>query len=125
MLDREKILSSQDLETEEVEVPEWNGSVFIKGMTGTERDAFEQSIVDGKKTNLVNIRSKLLVKCICDENGERLFDEKDVDVLGAKSAAALDRLFEVAQGLNGMSASDVESMEKNSGSGQNDSSTSS
>lgn len=106
-LKRDDILKAQDILTEKVPVPEWGGDVCVKGMTGTERDAFESSIVssNGKKTsvNMVNIRAKLAAQTICDENGERLFtDADDVKVLGAKSATALQRVFEVAQRLSGI-----------------------
>jgi len=50
---------------------------------------------------------------ICDEEGTRLFAAKDMDELGKKSAAALDRIFTVAQRLNGLSGEDVEDLAKN------------
>lgn len=120
-LNRDDILKVKDIEIEEVEVPEWGGSVFVKGMTGTERDAFESSIVQqrGKSAsvNMINIRAKLASLTICDEEGERLFTDKDVKELGKKSAAALQRVFDVAQKLSGISSDDIdelaEEMEKN------------
>lgn len=119
ILSREDILSAHDLVTEEVEVPEWGGSVFIRTMTGAERNAFELEVVPGvadgsNKMDILNMREKLLVKVIVDEDGERMFTDKDIKALGQKSAAALDRLFEVAQRVNRLSAQDVEELEKNS-----------
>lgn len=105
-LKRDDILKVQDIKIEKISVPEWGGDVYVKGMTGTERDAFEGSIVsaNGKNTsvNMVNIRAKLAAQSICDEGGTRLFDDKDIKVLGAKSATALQRIFEVAQRLSGI-----------------------
>ena len=37
----------------------------------------------------------------------------DIEALGGKSAAVLDRLFGVAQKINGMAAADIEALEKN------------
>ena len=51
--------------------------------------------------------------CVVDDAGERLFTDKDAAELGKKSAAALDRVFAVAQRLNGLSPSDVEELTKN------------
>lgn len=125
ILSREDILTAQDLVTEGVEVPEWGGSVFIRTLTGTERNTWELEAVpnanrgDYQSMELLNLREKLLVKVIVDEEGKRLFTDKDIKALGEKSAAALDRLFEVAQRLNRLSARDVEELEKNSVIAQN------
>lgn len=117
MLTKEQILSADDLKREKVSVPEWGGHVWIRVMSGAERDGFEQGIVQGNRTNLTNIRAKLAALTVCDENGLRLFTDVDVIALGKKSAAALDRIFAAAQRLNGISGKDVEELEKNSGSG--------
>ena len=117
MLNRETILAANDLKPETVEVPEWGGSVYVRMLTGSERDAFEQSIVTGRGKNrttvMENIRARLCVLCLCDESGGRLFSDDDIDALGDKSAAALDRLFAVAQRVNGLSGEDVEDLAGN------------
>ena len=113
-LSRDDILKADDIQIEEVEVPEWGGTLFVKGMTGTERDAFETSIVEtrGKnsRVNMKNIRAKLAIHSICDEKGKTIFTAKDVEVLGNKSAAALQRVFDVASRLSGISDKDVEEL---------------
>lgn len=128
ILTREQILQAQDLRTEEVPVPEWGGSVLVRGMTGAERDAFEASIVEmhGKNSqvNMANVRAKLAARTIVDEAGERLFTEKDIEALGKKNATALQRIFEVAQRLSGIGQADIEELVKNSTGGPNGSSTS-
>ena len=105
-LKRDDILKVQDIKIEKVHVPEWGGDVYVKGMTGAERDGFEASVVNmrGKGTNvdMSNIRAKLATQTLCDENGERLFTDVDVKALGKKSASALQRVFEVAQKLSGI-----------------------
>lgn len=117
VLSRDQILQAQDLPTETVEVPEWGGEVIIRGLTGAERDQFEQSIVEtrGKNTkvNLRNIRAKLVVLCCVDEQGNRIFRDEDAEVLGRKSAVALNRVFEVAQRLSGLRPEDVEELAGN------------
>ncbi len=113
MLDRAAILAADDLPRELVEVPEWGGSVHVRTLTGTERDAFEQSVIVAGEKNLGNIRARFAVLTICDENGDRIFGERDAVDLGKKSAAALDRVFAVAQTLNGFSSSDVEDLAGN------------
>lgn len=117
VLTRSEILAQVALPSEVVEVPEWGGSVCVRGMTGTQRDGFEASVVSmkGKDTsvNLVNIRAKLCAQCVVGEDGKRLFEDGDVMALGELSAAALDRVFEVAQRLSGLSKTDVDTLVKN------------
>lgn len=135
MLSREEILGANDLPTEDVEVPEWGGTVRVRTLTGTERDDFETSIITmkkvkkGKRTvtesapNLRNIRAKLVARSIVKEDGSLMFPKpEDVFVLGEKSAAALDRVYEVSARLSKITDEDIEELEKNSSSGQNESS---
>ena len=114
LLNRNQILEVKDIKTEIVEVPEWGGSVLVKLLTGTERDQFEASVIDDKgKFKKDNVRAKLVLKCAVDEEGKPLFQAADLEAIGAKSAAALDRIFSVAQKLNRMGAQDLEELAKN------------
>lgn len=117
VLSKEQILAADDKKTEIVSVPEWGGHVAVGTMSGTERDAFEQSVVEmrGKDTvtNMTNIRAKLCARCIVDDAGKRVFADGDIAALGHKSSAALDRVFAVAQKLNGLTADEVEQLAKN------------
>lgn len=91
MLTRDQIFAAQDIPPpEKVDVPEWGGDVYIRVMTGAERNAWDLSTItitgSGKQTkvtpNLKDSRAKLLVLTLCDETGKRLFTDQDV----AKSA---------------------------------------
>ncbi len=113
-LKRDEILAVQDIQIELVSVPEWGGEVYIKGMNGLERDAFEASIVQTKgkntKVNMENVRGKLAAQTLCDEAGFRLFTDMDIKELGKKSASALQRVFAVAQRLSGIGDDDVKEL---------------
>lgn len=122
-LTRDQILQAVDIQTEEVEVPEWGGKVLVRGLTGTERDALEAGMLEIKnrgnqRVNLTNMRAKLVSMSIIDQNGKRLFKDRDIEALGAKSALALNRVFDVAQRLAAMTEEDVEELTKNSESDQ-------
>ena len=118
LLSKTAILAAQDLQTEDVEIPEWGGAVRVRSFTGRERDAFEASMVRGdgrdRRVDLTNMRARLVGLTVIDESGQRLFTDEEADLLGAKSGAALDRVFAIAQKLNGLSGSDVEELTKNS-----------
>ncbi len=113
-LSRDDILGAKDIEIEQIEVPGWGGSVFVKSMTGFERDRFEGAIVQqrGKNqgVNMVNIRAKLVAASVCDEDGKLLFSQKDITELGKKSAASLQIVFDLASRLSGITEKDVEEL---------------
>ncbi len=117
VLTKEQICSANDISRVEVEVPEWGGTVFVKTMTGAERDAYESSLISGRKLNLQDVTAKLCVCCIVDEQGNRLFNEGDIAALSNKSARALSRVYAKAQELNGLRPEDIGELVKNSGSG--------
>lgn len=115
-LDRNAILRASDIPRERVDVSEWGGDVLVRGLTGTERDAFEQRC---NETSYANVRATLLVFSLVDEGGRRLFSIEDVNALGAKSAAPLDRLFDVARRLSGIGQREVKELVGNSEPGRN------
>lgn len=115
ILSASAILAVEDAVSETVPVPEWGGDVIVRGMSGTERDAFEASIRPKGVLDLRNARAKLLVRVLVNENGTRLFGEKEAGLLGKRNAAILERLYDVAARLSGMSDTEQEEMEGNSG----------
>lgn len=123
-LKKSEILAVSDIKCEELYIPEWGSWVMVRGMSGSQRDEFEASIVEikggGSSTmHLEGIRAKLCSLTIVDEDGRRMFDDDEIDELGAKSAQALQRIFEVAQRLSGLTPDDVEHLAKNLESGGN------
>ncbi len=115
LLTRQEIISAEDFETKDIEVPEWGGTVRIKTISGTERDEFEASTVKMKngrsEQNMENFRARFLSLCIIDEDGKRLFPNKtDIQYLGRKSVKALQRVFNAAQELNSMTDEDVDGL---------------
>ena len=113
LLTREAILKASDLKTQDVNVPEWGGSVRVSCMTGAARDAWEQSLVKGGKATLENVRANLVAATVVGEDGKPLFTSADVAELGSKSAAALDRVCKAAQKLNRLTDSDLEDAKGN------------
>lgn len=114
ILSRDEILAASDIQIEMVEVPEWGGSVYVKGMTGAERDRFEAGVVttngQDSSLNMNDLRAKLCAICICDEAGKPLFSSRDVKELTKKSASALQRVFKKAQSLSGLTDDDLEEL---------------
>lgn len=119
LLTRESILAAADITYEDVAVPEWGGIVRVSGLTGTERDSFELSMLEGKgrnqSVNLQNLRAKLVTFSVINEDGKRMFTESDIVALGNKSASALQRVFAVAQRLSGLDTDAVDELTKSLG----------
>tara|TARA_R100001086_G_scaffold45606_1_gene20170 strand:+ start:379 stop:723 length:345 start_codon:yes stop_codon:yes gene_type:complete len=114
MLSKDEILLADDLRKELVTVPEWGGEVLLRELRGRERDSFEEGSLDAKRNvTMANMRARLVALSAIDEEGERLFTAKEAQELGGKSATALNRLFEVACRLSGITEADVEELEGN------------
>ena len=127
-LTRDAILAAATLKTEDVPVPEWGGSVLVRELRGRERDEWEASLAVQRGRQMVpdvaNMRAKLVARVVVGEDGEPVFTQQDVYALGELSAAALDRVFEVASRLSGLNPDSLEEMAKNSATAPSDGSTS-
>jgi hypothetical protein len=117
-LTREQILEANDIQKEKVNVPEWGGDIYVKGLSGIANEEFQESIIeikeDGKrKVTYKYMRAKLLALTICDETGKLLFSEADIKALDDKSSYVLSILYEIAQRLSGLTKGDIENLRKN------------
>jgi hypothetical protein len=119
MLTRDEILKCYDLKVEEVRVPEWGGSVWVKVLSSGERDRYEaewlkfRELENGDVKDSSHFRAFLASRVLCDESGNPLFAQADVRTLSSKSGAALTRVTEAAIRLNGLFGFDAEADEKN------------
>lgn len=123
ILKAEDILQAAPVLVKElVEIPEWNGSIWVRELSAEERDDYSQSLVDtrqvGRKTvvkpNFRNSDARMAVMCCVDEEGKRMFKDSDAPRLGKQSSRALGRICEVCQRLSGMTKEDIEELTKNS-----------
>lgn len=123
---RDAILAAEDLPREEVKTDEWGPSgvpsVFVRGFTSKERDDWEMSLTvlgpNGSRVQnprLRNLRAGFVVRALVDANGERIFDDKDVELLAGKNAAVIDRLWDVGRRLSGMQTEDEEETNPSTG----------
>lgn len=123
-LDKSTILAAinaaSDIKTEKVNVPEWKTDVYLKVLSGTDRDAFEAGYTDQR---MANFRVRFLVLTLCDQAGERLFDDEQVALLGRRSSIVLNRLFEHAWKINMLSQEAVDEAGESSGGGLKNAST--
>ena len=131
-LSRDAILTLDDTQYEEVQVPEWGGMVRVKGLSGNQRaqieslfleeapglgnrqdrrngseKAFEQ-YQNRKKAAYAILRAKVCTWSIVDEQGNLLFTADDIAAINEKQAGVIERIFDVARRLSGLTEKDVE-----------------
>lgn len=119
MITRDQFLAARSLPRQVVDVPELGETVIVQGLTGAQRDAFEQMCVTQRgrhrEVNFHNARAKLVVLSVVNEDGSRMFRDEDVEAIGALPAALVDRIFSVAKRLSGLADEDVDELGKPSG----------
>lgn len=115
------ILAINDRIGTPIEIPEWGavGGLCIRFISGAERDELEiaaSKINDGDVEAARGFRARAAALFLGDaETGERIFDDDDVEELGRKSGAALERIRAEGYTVNGYSADEVDELEGNSG----------
>lgn len=108
-LRREDILAfRENLPKVRVEVENF-GSVFVRCMTGAEREQFEAEHLKAPSTNF---RARLVVATVCNEHGVLLFLTGDVASVAELPTSFLDPVFVAASKLNGVLKDDVDELEK-------------
>jgi hypothetical protein len=113
---RNKILNAVDVESEIVEVKQWDVKIKIKGMTGKQRDALLQESINQKTgvTDMAKMNTKLVLECCYDpETDEKVFEPADSDLIANKSAGALSKVIAVASKLSGLDEASLSEAEKN------------
>lgn len=89
-----------------VEVPEWGDHVFVKKFSAAERVKFLQATGADEEGVAVfyNQMVRLLLLCLSDENGNRIFDDTDEDfeILNSKDVSILEKIFNEAMQFNGI-----------------------
>lgn len=121
-LTRDDILDKvNDLKREKYEIESWGGHVYLSELTADQLDSYITSILEEPGNN--KARSKLLVRAITDENGERIFRNKDRSEVGKLPASVLKEMFDIACRLSGITQ-DQQELVKNSESTPSDNSSS-
>jgi len=101
-LSKSDILKIKDIETKEISVPVWGDTVFIKQLTRGQQDEYTRRHFATPKMSQRGTRQEMTsdieifghdawicAQGICDENGARMFDEKDIDALAQKNGEAI------------------------------------
>jgi hypothetical protein len=94
MLTKEEILSITDKALKEIEIPEWGGSVFIRGMTLEDMEYYQNLGNDSESLE------KMIIRFVCDEQGNLLFAEADIPALKQKCIQTFKRIINEIKAFN-------------------------
>lgn len=105
ILTAEQILGMDDLNTVDVEIPEWSvdgqpGVVRLKALSAREALTFQRQMQSNAKAR-EDAMITIVVLSAVDENGNRIFNEKQVELLRDKSVRVFTRIQKHAMELNG------------------------
>ena len=101
MLSREQIINAVDLPELVMDVPEWGGSIKLRGITAGQ-------MIDLSDVDKAQFAARLLAVSLVDETGSPLFAPGEIAVLMSKNHAVIQRLTAAAIKLNSMAAEDAE-----------------
>lgn len=127
---RDQIIQADDIQIEQVPVPEWGVTIEVRGMNGAARARYMEMFRD-EETGRINypaLYPTALIECCyipdgMDGAGGKVFREGDEDIINQKSGKALERVAAVAMRLSGMNEDSEEKAGKDS-SKESDASTS-
>jgi hypothetical protein len=98
-LSASEIMDAKDIETIDVDVPEWGGFVRLRALSGEDALKFVEMV----QKDSSGAAMKIVALCAIDDRGEPLFSLDQVEQLKRKSMKALMRLQKEALRLNGLS----------------------
>lgn len=109
-----------NLPKKKIDCPELGGDayVWVRGMTGRERDEFERSNFKMRRgrfePHLDNVRARLAAKCLVDDHGARLCTDEDAALLGDLRSDTLSKIYAAAQELSNVTDEDLDELKKSS-----------
>lgn len=107
----DQIKDADDIKNQTIEVPEWNGEVQVKSMSGRLRNNLEQKISSGAAHG--DLKLMIVTHCCIKEDGSRLFADSDKKWLAEKAAAPLETIFVAICKMSGIGIDEAEEAEGN------------
>jgi hypothetical protein len=109
----------------EFDVPELGGSVLLRYLPSSEKDAFEAWMADTQTKKgflgVKDFRARLVAKCMVEADGRRMYEENQIGDLAALLGSVVETIYEQCERMNHMGSAKKQAAEqaaKNSESGQ-------
>lgn len=108
MLTAQDILRAQDLKVQQVECPEWGGTVYVREMTAAEATRIQGLATEESVTFTPETMATVVGLTLCDAQGQRLFQDEAVVELQQKNNKVITRLFFAAMTVAGLSREGID-----------------
>ena len=111
---RDAILNAADLKHEDVDATEWWGCwIRIREMNALEKHEFGiQLLGDDGEAHLSrmapDMMTRIVMMCVVDKIGNRVFTDEDVQALGKKNPAPIELIASKVFALSGMGADAID-----------------
>jgi len=116
-LSREAIEAADDRPLVALDIPEWKGRVWIRPLSGEERDQYWNSLFVGdgpaRTLEMKLARAKAAVLSCCKADGSLMFCDHDIEWLAKKASKPLERIYQLADRLSAISPGSLEDLVKN------------
>lgn len=110
----EHISKCDDLKIEKMHIPEWKCDVWVRQLSALEQDDIESKRHNKDGTPVIlNLRARYVTMCLVDEDGNKIFTEKDIHILSKKAGSVINRLIDKCSELNRLTEEDLENSAKN------------
>ena len=108
------ILGKDDFHYEEIEVPEWGGSLRLKSLSGAERSKIIK-ITQQQKDTADGVFEQCIIYSAVDGEGRQIFkdDQATLSVLKSKDAGVTQRIGRKVLEISGLSRDSLGIAEKN------------
>lgn len=115
---RDLIKSADDLKRLPVDMTEeWGCTVYVRALSGLDRIKAANIFEDARKNETAETElqamGQFLILTVCEADGSPVFTSNDLELLLAKAATALKKVFNVAIDLNKMRDGEIEEAKKN------------
>lgn len=105
---RKRLMGANDTKVQPIEVPEWGGTYYVRVLSGTAREAFEEALAAEQR--MKNFRIRFLILALCDEQGSPILTDADTGMLGERNSVVLNRVFEQAWEINAFTKAAVDAL---------------
>jgi len=112
LLKFDEVVAKQDLETKDIFVPEWGGTIRVRPWTVAERNEFSRRASGNEDKD--DLGAWLVSLLAVDENGNRWCPPDRIKELQAKNAKAVQCLVDAILDLTKVGEKEIQIAEKNS-----------
>lgn len=129
LLNRNQILEVNDIQTKDIEVKEWGGTIRIKQLSAKEYNDIFMNMINIRKMAAKQLSAKknadenledainelaiknqkilIIIKSVVDENMNPVFTEADMELLYQKNTNVINKIIAEIEEFNSVSTEDV------------------